>query len=256
MSLRDRNKGTTTTSLIATGNPIGKGGSLRKASTTAIHKPTGQGLDAVRSAVRTTGLSGGGNLGFVFDATSSRGHVWDTAKEAFQQMFRNFGSKSSANIRFMDFGNEGDIVDRNWTSDVESLCNAVQEVSCRVGVTQINPCLQKFAQEKDGMIPNSIIYVGDHYEETEADLEETISIMRQNNIKVFPFLDSNCPNAERMYRHLAESTGGIFAMFNDPSTPLNDLCEGVLRLTVGGTNALQQLENAAVKQLLLPAPKV
>ena len=82
------------------------------------------------------------------------------------------------------------------------------------------------------MIPSSIIYVGDHYEETEADLEETISIMRQNNIKVFPFLDSNDSKAERVYRHLAESTGGTFAMFNDPNTPLNDLCEGVLRLSL------------------------
>ena len=80
--------------------------------------------------------------------------------------------------------------------------------------------------------------------------------MRQNNIKVFPFLDSNDSKAERVYRHLAESTGGTFAMFNDPNTPLNDLCEGVLRLTTGGASALQQLENSAVRQLLLSAPKV
>ena len=253
MSLRNNNKKGRGLITTGTGSDDSLKGSLRKAASGGVAKPTGKGLGALRKASVRTAMTGRGNVGFVFDATASRSHVWNKARNAFQQMFRSLQQKGAMQLRFMAFGGNG-IIDREWSADVEQLCKEVSKVKCSGGTTRLNDCLRNIIGDGDKEKPNSIVYVGDHYEETETQLEETIALLKEHQVKVFTFLDSEDGEAEKIFRRLAKQTGGKFARFGN-DMPLEDLCEGVALLTVGGDSALSRLENAAARQLLLGGPK-
>jgi hypothetical protein len=248
MSLRDNNKNLPA---IISGQEKLKSGSLRAVHRTSVAQPTGIGIEALKKAVKTVGPITSGNIGFLFDATASRSDVWCEAQDIISNMFRSIGSGTGISMRMVEYGSQGDIVDHAWQNNVDSMCESIKNVECRGGITQINECLNKFVSDHAGRLPSAIIFVGDHYEEDESELEASINLMKDNNIKVFTFLDSEDSGAESVFRRLAEQTGGKFAKFGK-EMPLKDLCEAVALLATGGSAALARLNNKAVQQLFLP----
>ena len=187
MSLRDRNK--TGNKSVAetsnTGTSLDKAkGSLRKASEKAIAKPGTRGIEAITKASSKVVLGGAQNIAFIFDATASRSLVWESAKQAFQQMFESLGSRSRVHMKFMTYGGN-QITDHFWTQNLSELCDDITKVECVGGSTQINKSLMQLIDGQGQELPNAIIFVGDCYEETDGELDASIRALINKKIRVF-----------------------------------------------------------------------
>jgi hypothetical protein len=253
MSLRGRmNKG----SLVQTETPTADAkGSLRRASSGGVAKPTGRGLAAVEKVSKRANVSGRGNIGFLIDATASRSSTWEEAQSIQSKMFESVTGMGSMGMRLVHFGGN-QLSANDWTKDTKEMASKMADVSCRGGQTQIIDGFNAFLSDADSEKANSIILIGDSYEESEYDIEETANRLKDKGIKVFAFHegDDHWGEAENAFKKFAEITGGTFAKFG-ADMPLQDLCEGVALLTVGGQSALNRLKNAGARQLLLSGPK-
>jgi hypothetical protein len=251
MSLRDRSrKG----NLVTTGKPAADAkGSLRRASSGGVAKPTGRGLAAVEKVSKRANVSGRGNIGFLIDATASRSSTWEEAQSIQSKMFESIVGMGSMGARLVYFdGNE--VAAKDWTKDTKQVGEQMAAVSCGAGLTQIIDGFNHYLSDADSEKANSIILIGDSYEESDYDIEETANRLKDKGIKIFAFHEGNSTSAEAAFKKFAEITGGTFAKFG-ADMPLQDLCEGVALLTVGGQSALNRLKNAGARQLLLSGPK-
>jgi hypothetical protein len=248
-NFRNRNK--SKGSLVPTGE--GSSGSLSKTlRRAAVARPDGKGLEAVRKVTsKMPVIAGEGNITIIIDATVSRASVFEPAKEAIQNMAREVSQFGQMNLRVIDYGSYGDVKDRGWMKDIEKVCKEITSVNVRGGETQILDCLKMIVDKPKGIQTDSVIFIGDHYEEytTQLKLGEIVALMKENNINVYTFQDSNDEDAAAKYKELAEGTGGSFAKLGEELS-LKDMMAGVALKTVGGSTALRRLQNASARKLL------
>lgn len=248
MSLRDKNKG----SLVVTAGAkeASLSGSLRRA-TSSVAMPTNRGTQAIQKAAVRNSISKGGNLCFLIDATASRSSSWMEAQSIQKEMFQSISGVGQMQLRLMHFGGDR-LTTHNWETDTSKITNIMSEVSCSGGCTQHVEGLNALLEGNGDVTTNGVILIGDSFEENFDDLKQTAQALKEKNIKAFTFLDGDDCTAEKAFKMLSEVTGGVFAKFG-PEMPLNDLCQGVALLTVGGESALTRLTNADAKRLLLTA---
>ena len=249
MSLRDKNKGLTVTDNKGS---EGLSGTLQRAAkpSTAIAKPNNQALDAVlKAAAKNSGTVGTGRIGFVIDATGSRSASWKEAQKIQAGMFDSVAQFGVMTLRLTHFG--GNMTqDHGWNKDSKTVTAKMSTVECEWGSTQILECLRKFLDDKPEAQAQSIVVIGDSFEEDSSEIAPLTALLKARKIKVFTFLEEGYSSAEPAFRQLAEQTGGVFAAFGS-DMPLKDLCEGVAMMSTGGINALQKLQSGAAKTLLL-----
>lgn len=255
MSLRDKN-----TSLVVTGAPKTEAtGGLRVAARQAVARPTTAAQVAIQKASIAGARAGNGNLGFVIDATGSREDTWAEAQSIQSQMFENTSSYGSGlKLKLVHFGG-GEITPHEWERNSKAVAATMEKVRCRSGSTQIIDGLNLFLKDQPAQMANSIIVIGDSFEEDFGALKDLAGKLAEKSIRVFTFLEGSNNSAETAFKALSQITGGTFANFG-ANMPLADLCEGVARLTVGGLSALHALRNPDVAKLLgstklLAAPK-
>lgn len=254
MSLRDKLKNALVTTGAGTvaSTPSGSlSSALRQAGgSVAVAKPTGRGLEAVKNAdARLPGVSATGFIGFVIDATGSRSATWAQAQEIQARMFEKVASYGAMTLRLVHFG--GSVIsDLGWERNSDTVTSHMAEVSCIGGSTQILASLQKFIEDQKAA--KSIILIGDAFEESVEAIPEIAATLKARGTKVFSFLEGGSEGAAKAFQMLAEQTGGAFAEFGK-DMPLQDLCEGVALMSIGGASALERLQNANVKTLLLTA---
>lgn len=245
MSLRDNNKGK---GLVVTSNT-----GLKKTHG-AVARPNTSGLETLNKlAVRdvSTATKGRGRIGFIIDATASRGSNWVEAQDIQASMFREVSTVGTMQLRLVHFGG-GTTTAHEWKSNLDDVAADMKRVSCMGGATQIVESLQSFVGENEASRASSIILIGDSFEEDISELDAIAKELAIQKIKVFTFLDGHDPRAEKAFQSLSQITGGAFAKFG-ANMPLKDLCEGVALLSVGGTQALHRLKNQQAKTLLLTA---
>lgn len=251
MSLRDKLKtGLVTTGTVAATPSGSLSGALRRADSIAVAKPTGRGLEAVKKAdARLPGMASSGYVGVLIDATASRDPTWTQTQEIQASMFEKVTSYGAMTLRLVHFGGN-EITDLGWKKDSRAVASHMAEVSCVTGNTQILASLRLFLDgEKTA---KSIILIGDAFEENMDSIPELAAALRAQGTKIYAFHEGYDDRAKQAFRALAEQTGGAFAKFG-PDMPLQDLCEGVALVSIGGASALERLENAKVKTLLLTA---
>lgn len=245
MSLRDNNKGK---GLVVTSN-----GGVKK-TYGAVARPDASGLETLNKlAVRdvSTATKGRGRIGFIVDATASRGSNWVEAQDIQASMFREVSAVGTMQLRLVHFGG-GTTTAHEWKSNLDDVAADMKRVSCMGGATQIVESLRSFDDANEMTRASSIIVIGDSFEENLGDLEEIAKKLASQKIKIFTFLDGDDASAEKAFQSISQITGGAFAKFG-ANMPLKDLCEGVALLSVGGAQALQRLKNPQAKTLLLTA---
>lgn len=248
MSLRDNNK------LVPVSGPEkipqGLSHTLRNVAG-PVAKPVGRAIQALEKAALKAAPGGGsGKVGFIIDATASRSSNWNELQEIQAAMFAGVAGQGAITMRLVHFGGDR-ITDRGWMRNSGEVAAAMKDVSCVSGSTMIIPSLEMFLDNTPSALSPSIIIVGDSFEENEDEAARVAGKLAARKIKVFTFLDGDDECAGKIFRMLAEKTGGVFAPFGK-DMPLDQLCKGVAMMSVGDTD-LQSLQNAAVKRLLLTA---
>lgn len=225
------------------------GGSLRRAAA-SIAKPTGRAMDILREAsVRNVTATARGNVGFIIDATGSRDNDWEIAQPIQARMFEKTASIGQLKLRLIHYGGNS-LSAHNWEKDSRVLAAQMAEVRCSSGGTQIVEGLGVYLEDVGTQDKaNSIILVGDSFEENIDELKIHGERLATAGIKVFSFLEGKDEGAEKAFQMLADMTGGAFSPFG-PDMPLEDLCEGVALVSVGGAGALWRLQNANARKAL------
>jgi hypothetical protein len=241
------------TSLVVTGNGDSASKGLRKATQTAVARPTTSGAAAIDKAVTTAaGLPQAGNLGFIVDATASRKAAWAEAKTILRRSFQKSAPFGKLTLRLVHYGG-GKMTPHPWSDNPDAVAAIMDKVDCVSGSTQIIPSLEIFLDDAEKKVTKNIILSGDSFEEDIEKLKKIAERLAKESIRVFAFLEGNDPTATIAFQALAETTGGLFKPF-DGDMP--DICAGIAMQTVGGRAALAHLPNARARQLLLSGPQI
>jgi hypothetical protein len=187
-------------------------------------------------------------IGFLIDATGSRGETWEQAQVIQAKMFKATLGLSTLRLRLVHYGGNM-LSDLGWEDDVRKVAAHMTAVRCVSGLTQINEGLQAFMQDAPEDKADAVILIGDCFEEDSAYAGFVGSRLKSAGIKVFSFIEGDDLTATVVFKKLADDTDGKFARFG-ADLPLADLCEGVALLTSGGTKALGRLKNKKARLLL------
>lgn len=264
MSLRGR------TDLTVTGTGNGETGkSLRPVtSSTAIAKPDGRAKTAIAQASALTGGKSG-NVGFIVDATASRSGFWAESVGITQRMFSKVGSVGKMALRLVHYGGSVPPVDRGWVMTPDAIATQIGEVTPQGGATQILQSFGFYLADRPIEQARSIILVGDCYEEEgqhghhsitpdddvqlEAHFPQARAMAEQlklKGIKVFACQEGLDPTARVVFKMLARVTGGKYFKLGD-DMPLDEICENIALLAIGGEAAVKRLGRGRSASLLL-----
>jgi hypothetical protein len=112
--------------------------------------------------------------------------------------------------------------------------------------------LRTFLDDTKPPRPDSIILIGDSFEENVPEVYGVAHSLSKRGVKIFAFYEGEDNDyASRVFKELARITGGAYAQFG-ADMPLKDLCNAVAVYSLGGSPALQRLAhngNRAAKQL-------
>ncbi|MCD8566387.1 MAG: VWA domain-containing protein [Alphaproteobacteria bacterium] len=227
---------------------------LRQAASPLSQGPNQRVLAALEKAQTRvgTGATYNGRVGFIIDATGSRESTWNEAQKIQTDMFSSVAGKGGLKLKLTHFGGSTLSV-HEWMDDPNAVASKMKEVSCMLGLTQIIKALEAFLVDNPKEAASSIILVGDSFEENIEELGPFCEKLKNQGTKVFSFLEGDDLQAKQAFSMLSEKTGGAFAVFGK-DMPLEDLCQGVALMAVGGTAALRHLKNKAAAQTLLSGP--
>lgn len=197
----------------------------------------------------------GGNLVIGIDATASRQPTWDTASHLQGAMFKEVATIGTLNVKTIFFrGTEhidAECKSSSWMSDPVQLAKYMTGVTCRAGRTQIARVLDCALRESDQRQIGALVYIGDCCEEPRTHLVPLGRRLADKNIPIFTFQEGRDPEAEMIFRELAEITKGAFCRFDqDSSKQLAELLKAVALFATGGVAALEYQGSAAAKLLL------
>lgn len=191
-------------------------------------------------------------IGFLVDATGSRGESWEQAQNIQAGMFKKVAGLRCLSLRLVHFGG-GEMTDHGWQTNTRDIAAKMAAVRCKTGLTQILEGLEEFLDQPGATRAHAIILVGDYFEEDSDRAEAVALALKGAGIKVFAFLEGDDWTAQSVFARLAVVTGGAFTKFGT-DLPLADLCEGVALLTAGGKKGLKRLTNKRARHLLLTGP--
>ena len=200
-----------------------------------------------------------GRMLFAMDATMSRQPTWDRALHIQADMFNAALTVGRIEIQLVYFRGFRDFSATRWLSDGASLANAMTQVQCRGGHTQIERVLSHTLNcaQKDKV--KALVYIGDCVEERADDLAALAGKLGVFRVPIFAFQEGNDPDAEVVFRDLAQLSGGAYCRFSAASaTDLKELLSAVAVFVAGGQKALQdraKRSGTKVRGLLSQMPK-
>lgn len=224
---------------------------LKSKSTFPAKGTFARALDRV-AAHRHEARRHGARIGFIIDATASREATWEAAQWVQGKMFFAVRKQGALWLRLIHFGGN-EMTNFGWFDNPRAIAKHMAGVRCESGLTQILPALAAFAGEAPQTKADTIILIGDCFEEDAGEAEALAHALKAAGIRIFAFLEGDDCTAEDVFRRLAEITGGRFARLGDDFA-LHSLCQGVALLMAGGKQALEKLPDERTKQLLLGGP--
>ena len=199
-------------------------------------------------------LSASSRLLFAMDATMSRQPTWDRALHVQADMFKAAMSIGGLEIQLAYFRGFGEFRASAWLSDAQSLANAMTQVDCRGGHTQIERVLKHALTSAQSDKLKAVVYVGDCVEESADDLAALAGQLGVFGVPIFAFQEGGDPAAETVFRELARLSGGAFSRFSAASADqLRELLSAVAVFVAGGQEALSDFSrnrSRTVKGLL------
>jgi hypothetical protein len=243
MSLRDK-----ALTVIGT-DTAKKGGSLRVVTPVAIAKPDGRAVAALNTAA-SVGESRKGRIGFLLDATGSRSEAWLEAQTIQRRMFDKIAGIGKMALRLVYFGGNNPPSDQGWMNDSSVVARRMADVTCIGGQTQIISGLNAYVRDNAADRAQSVLMIGDSFEESEKEALIVAKHLKQQGTKVFTCQEGRDPTAAHVFKQIAEITGGRYFPLGG-ALPLDEICENVAIMTIGGQNALKRLGTGRSAQQLL-----
>jgi hypothetical protein len=171
-------------------------------------------LDQVEQflAARKPVMSGRGKLIFSVDCTASRAPAWAAAQKLQSKMLRDHAGDLMLKLVYFR-GNE--CRESAWTSDADQLAASMNKIECITGLTQIAKILRLAIREHETAGPiQAVIFIGDAFEELEDEVAGLASELGHHKLPAFVFQEGNDPAAERIFKLIAERSGGKYFRFN------------------------------------------
>jgi hypothetical protein len=189
---------------------------------------------------------------FGLDATASRQPLWDRAAGLTYKMLAEVAGKLDVQLAY--YSGPSNFVATRWISSAGALSNAMSNVHCSAGLTQIERLMRHIARENERSRIAAAIFIGDSCEEIG---DHVIRAAKQiDGVPVFAFQEGHDAGVEQLFRYIANTTKGAYSQFDDSSAArLADLLKAVAVYAVGGRDALQALGSESAKLLLTQVRK-
>jgi Mg-chelatase subunit ChlD len=180
-----------------------------------------------------------GRLLFALDATMSREPTWDTARKIQAEMFHEAGLVGGLSIQLVCFRGLDQFQASPWLSDAQTLADAMAEVECRGGKTQLCKVLDHALSEAARERIDAIVYIGDCFEERADTATNLAGKIALYGIPIFVFHEGRNPLAAGVFKDLARITRGAYCPFDNGSAKqLAELLRAVAVYAAGGAKAL------------------
>jgi hypothetical protein len=158
-----------------------------------------------------------GRLIFAVDATASREHAWNIARDVQASMFIEAGSGGMLNLQLVYY--QGKICRASkWASSGEELARWMNTIQCVAGFTQIEKVLRHALREHEKAPVQGITFIGDSMEENLDLLAAVADELSAAGVPLHMFQEGNDVVASKAFRLLALKTGGTYSTFN-PAVP-------------------------------------
>lgn len=177
---------------------------------------------------------------FALDATASRQPTWDLATELHAALFDEAERLGNVAVQLCYYRGIGEFHASRWAQTPADLRRAMLNVHCQGGRTQVTRLLGHAADEAARHPVKTLIFIGDCFEENEADMLATAGQLKLRGVPVLVFQEGHNRVAQRAFSALARLTDGACVPF-DPASPaaLRRLLSAAVSFAIGGRSALE-----------------
>src|SRR5262245_15141701 len=157
-----------------------------------------------------------GRLIFGVDATASRKHAWNIARDLQAKMFIEAGSVGMLSLQLVFYGG---VICRasKWALSGEQLARWMGTIQCEAGHTQIEKVLRHALREHEKAPVQGITFIGDAMEEDLGVLGALADELGTAGVPL-QYQEGNDAVVRNAFRLLALKTGGTCSAFN-PAVP-------------------------------------
>jgi hypothetical protein len=194
-----------------------------------------------------------GRLVFGLDATASRSVNWDAALQLTDVFFSALPGE--LDVALAVHGGSALHTFTKFTTDAALIRHAAARIRCEAGGTCLLTMMQRVSRTNGVGV---FVYVGDSFEESEADARRLAGVLRANGTRVIILHDRGASSSgltpeTHIFCDIARRSGGAVLPF-DPSSiaRLRELLAAVAVLAVGGPALLRAKQStmAAAAPLL------
>lgn len=199
--------------------------------------------------------TGRARLLFAIDATASRQPTWDLACELQADMFRSSADLGALRVQLAYYRGLGELHFGDWQGDPQTLADAMSQVHCAAGRTQIGRLLRSALERQTSAAARALVFIGDAVEEPAGGLEELAGRCRIHRLPLFVFQEGTDAGAQRVLQSIARISGGAYSRFDAGSAArLRELLGAVARYAAGGRAALEGSSSQGARLLLDQLP--
>ena len=196
-----------------------------------------------------------GSLIIAIDATASREPTWDMATHLQARCFRKSVRIGSLDVELIFFrgaaGINAECKASPWMSDPRALAAYMTGIKCRGGLTQWARVLDRTLRDASQRKVGALVMIGDCAEEPRMNLVPPARRLADLGVPIFAFQEDHDPEAEAIFRELAQITHGAYQPFGQGSArQLGELLRAVAVFATGGVAALEKQGSAAARLLL------
>jgi len=193
------------------------------------------------STARTPSVRSTHRLLFGIDATASRQPTWDLACELHAELFAEAARAGNLAIQLCYYRGLNEFVASQWATTPDHLLEQMLSVSCRGGRTQLHRLLEHALNEAVRYPVRALIFIGDCFEEDEAEVLRFAGQLAIRALPVFVFQEGADRTATTVFKSIARLTNGAHVPF-DASSPeqLRRLLGAVAQYAAGGRSALEE----------------
>ena len=196
-------------------------------------------------AVRSDGDRG--RLIFALDATGSREAAWNEARRLQTDMFREVATIGGLDLQLVYFRGD-ECKASKWINNHQRLGDLMMGINCEMGATQIGKVLDHARKENQRHKVGALVFVGDAMEENPDALAVAAAAL---GIPTFIFQEGDDPECEKVFREIAQLTGGAYCRFEAGAAgELGELLRAAATYAAGGKDALSALHTTAATKLI------
>lgn len=188
---------------------------------------------------------------FALDATASREATWDHACALQAEMFSAIGELDRLAVQLCYYRAFREFHASPWVSDTLALAREMSAVHCLGGHTQIARVLRHALDESQQLPLQVLVLIGDCCEEALDPLCQLAGELGLRGTRIFAFHEGSDPTGARLFRQLAQLSGGAFAPFDIRSAArLKELLAAAAIYATGGLSALEKFSSGKSDNLL------